>query len=360
MRPASLLRVVALLAAAGGWVSGSACPQQPWPPPCASDADCPQNLHCDADAVCQAIDPCEGVVCDAGTQCEAGECLPGGPCGGAVKRLPSVVLFVVDRSCSMDQQFGASGITKWDAAAAALSSTAAALEGLLSFGLTLFPDVTPDRCVQSDVPVPLSTDGADQIVALLTAATDAAHELFPDGPCVTNIDTAMSQADSLLQNPELDANVVLVTDGRQAGCNEVNGEADATGTIRELFDRGIETVVVGYDRAADAAQLDAFAQAGGRPNPDADVDFYPATDPAALEATLLELANAALDCRLRLAVDPPDPTQLYLFLDNMRSESFSYDAASRTIVLEGDACQLMQTNQLQRVEVVFGGCPEAG
>ncbi|OGQ23432.1 MAG: hypothetical protein A2138_10405 [Deltaproteobacteria bacterium RBG_16_71_12] len=333
------------------------CPADGLLPPCASDADCATGLRCNDVGNCQLIDPCEGVACEPGEQCEAGDCQPGGPCGGAVKLLPAVVLFVVDRSCSMNNDLGGSGITKWQAAATALTATVSALEGSLLFGLTLFPDVAPDRCAQSQVPVPIGTEGAGQIATLLAAATDVSHELFPDGPCVTNIDTAMSQADALLRSPELDANVVLVTDGRQAGCNELEGPADAERTIGELFDRGIETVVVGYDRAADADQLDTFARAGGRPNSDVDVDFYPATDPAALETTLLDLATAALDCRLRLPVEPPDPAQLYLFLDDVRTASFSYDAPARTVVLEGDACQLMQTNQLQRVEVVFGGCP---
>lgn len=316
-------------------------------------------MRCDTIGNCQPVDPCEGVSCDAGEQCESGACRPGGPCGGAAKLLPAVVLFVVDRSCSMNNDYGGSGVTKWQAAATALSATVSALEGRLSFGLTLFPDVVPDRCAQSQVAVPIATASADPIASLMTAATDVSHELFPDGPCVTNIDTAMSQADWLLSSPDIEANVVLVTDGRQAGCNEVEGPADTEQTVRELFDRGIETVVVGYDRAADADQLDAFARAGGRINPDVDVDFYPAADPAALEATLLDLANGALDCRLRLPVEPPDATQLYLFLDDVRTSSFSYDAATRTVTLLDDACQLMQTNQLERVELVFGGCPGA-
>jgi hypothetical protein len=257
----------------------------------------------------------------------------------------------------MTNTLGASGVTKWQAAASALSATSAALDDALLFGLTLFPDTSGERCEQTDVTVGIRANTAAEIDAVLTDALEANAVLFPDGPCVTNIDTAMSQAAGLVTAGGLDAQVVLVTDGRQAGCNVETGEADATATIRELYDLGVETVVVGFDRAADALVLDTFARAGGRPNPEVDVDFYPATEPLALEQTLTDLANDALDCAFRLRAAPPDEGALYVFVDEVRTESFSYDALTRVLTLSGEACTALSSGDDVRVDVVFGGCP---
>ncbi len=55
--------------------------------------------------------------------------------------------------------------------------------------------------------------------SLLTASLMNSDPYFPNGPCVTNIDTAMAQAqtDPALVDPTRDNFVLLLTDGKQSG-----------------------------------------------------------------------------------------------------------------------------------------------
>jgi hypothetical protein len=121
---------------------------------------------------------------------------------------------------------------------------------------------------------------------------------FPNGPCVTNIDTAMEQAttEPALDDPERESYVLLLTDGKQAGCNQAGGDAGTLQIITDLrMNRNVPTFVVGFGDQVDPAQLNEFADAGGVPTNDMSCDppcrFYMAEDGASLQTALDDIAK---------------------------------------------------------------------
>src|SRR5262249_50253612 len=135
--------------------------------------------------------------CADGKVCEPASsgCVPGSACGstavaGALVS-PSMII-ALDRSCSMTEKVGTK--TKWQIAVDALSNLTTTFKDKMYFGLTMFPDTTGDRCTQDAIPEPIGPMNEAPIQTMLTAALNAADPNFPDGPCVTNIDTGVQQA----------------------------------------------------------------------------------------------------------------------------------------------------------------------
>src|SRR6185436_9898365 len=88
----------------------------------------------------------------------------------------------------------------------------------IRFGLTLFPDLVAPACGQDVIPIPVAPGKELEIQTLLTNALKGADPYFPDNPCQTNIDTAMSQAQTepALADVDRKSFVLLLTDGKQA------------------------------------------------------------------------------------------------------------------------------------------------
>src|SRR4051812_32458988 len=68
--------------------------------------------------------------------------------------------------------------------------------GVIRYGLGLFPDVTGEKCAQDNATFPVAANNEAAISSLLTASLQIGNANYPDGPCVTNIDTAVQQAAS--------------------------------------------------------------------------------------------------------------------------------------------------------------------
>lgn len=161
-------------------------------------------------------------ACTSNVDCGTGECNPATrtcACGGqavAATRIPANLLIVLDRSCSMVDEV-APQVTKWQAAVSALSSLMTTYEQDIRFGLTLFPDTHGANCSQGPIPFPVGAN-ANAMRNRLQQALNEQDNLFPKGPCVTNIDTGMIQAkmDLSLRDKKHPSHVVLVTDGIQS------------------------------------------------------------------------------------------------------------------------------------------------
>jgi hypothetical protein len=208
--------------------------------PTGCPAACDEGDYCSQAGICIAIGTCaDPADCDDGLTCdEAGACVPGGGCGGleaTIEAVPPNLLVVLDRSCSMTSVVSG-GMDKWQIAVAALNGMTTAYEGQIRFGLTLFPDTVTPSCEQDVIPFPVGPGNEPGMQALLTAALSGSDPLYPDGPCVTNIDTGMLQAsgDPGLADPERASYVLLLTDGKQSsGCAAAGGDAGTTTIIAE-------------------------------------------------------------------------------------------------------------------------------
>src|SRR3990167_982023 len=86
-----------------------------------------------------------------------------------------------------------SGSTKWAIAVGALKTMMTKYTAKIRFGITLFPDIDSNQCGQGAIPLEPAVGNETKISTMLTNALKAADPLYPDGPCVTNIDTALLQ-----------------------------------------------------------------------------------------------------------------------------------------------------------------------
>ena len=327
---------------------GSNNPATPDAPPagCTVDDDCPDGMKCSAE----------------------GQCIGG--CGGETLDLtyvPPSFMVVLDRSCSMDKKPVATAAqTKWASAVAALGSVLTSHATDIDWGLTLFPDTTGATCAQDANTVPIGPGTAASIKTLLTNALAPADPLFPDGPCVTNIDTGLQQAalDPMLGTKA--SYVMLVTDGAQSACDVGGGDAGSEAAVRDLFTlRGIKTFVVGFGGGVDAPQLNKLSMLGGAPLAGA-TKYYQADTAAQLDQVIQSIAELVIGCEYTVDPAPPDVNQTYVFFENTELVprdtthvmGWDYDPATMKVTLYGSYCDRLQSRQVDDVDVVFG-CPVA-
>ena len=207
----------------------------------------------------------------------------------------SNVMIVLDRSCSMDKVPTGDTQTKWVSAVEAIDTLTTNYAGELRFGLIMFPDETGERCDQDgSIYVEVGPDNEADVMTAITGT-------LPDGPCVTNIDTAMAQ---VLDDPEFDTNpvdpvdrrsfVLLITDGAQSNaCGGVDRDPVTEATIGDLLAAGFPTYVVGFGGGVRAASLETFAAAGGVPRV-GDPVYYQADTAAELDAALDAIAGSVV------------------------------------------------------------------
>ncbi len=341
---------------------------------CAVDADCaatPGTL-CSASGHCLPPGGCEtDQDCESGFTCQASDggkaCMPGGDCGAqefGAEAVPPNMLLVQDRSCSMKDNVG--GKTKWQISVEAINQITTTYKDKIRFGMTWFPDIEGDKCLQeTPVPVPCAGGTESQIQALFSASLAPADPFYPDGPCVTNIDTAIMQAsaEASLKDPTRQNFAVLITDGKQAGCNAAGGDAGTVNILAGMFAAvpPIPTFVVGFGAETDPAQMNAFADAGGVPRNDPTTRYYQADDAATLQQALDVIAGSVVGCTLLLGDVPPDPADLYAFLDNLpvtrdptHQSGWDYDAATNTVTFYGTDCDNLKNGVVKDVDIVFG------
>ena len=336
-------------------------------PACTSPQFCSVTDVCIDQGTCAAPGDCgTGLTCDETTL----TCTPGGECGGqeaTAEVVPPNLLIVLDRSCSMTSKVN--GVSKWEIAVGAINTMTTSFMGKIRFGLTLFPDRGDGKnCQQTDFPVPVGADNEQAIQDLLTASLAASDPNYPDGPCVTNIDTAMEQAatEPALQDADRDSYVVLITDGKQAGCNAAGGDTGTTQIIQDLnTNEGVPTFVIGFGNGVDPAQMDIFAEAGGVPSADPTASYYKAEDQASLDTALSDIASKTLGCVYDLAETPEDQSKIYVFFDNTtevprdtnHQEGWDFDPATNQVTFYGQACEDLKAGDIDDVDIVFG-CKE--
>jgi hypothetical protein len=255
------------------------------------------------------------------------------------------------------------GTPKWEIAVTAVNKLTTDYVDQIRVGLTLFPDIVTPQCQQADIPIPVAPGNEPAIQALLTAALATNDPYYPDGPCVTPIDTAMQQAttEPAFADTDRKSYALLLTDGKQANCNAAGGDAGTTAIITTLAAQGVPTFVVGFGGQVDPAQLNIFADAGGMPTGDPQTHYYQAEDQISLDAALAAIADATISCVLQLETVPEDPNQLYVFFDKDPAgvpqdpdNGWTYDAGNNQITFHGTACQSLKDGTVTDVDVVYG------
>ena len=268
----------------------------------------------------------------------------------------------------MTEQVGTK--TKWQIAVEAISALTVTYKGKVHFGLTLFPDTTGAHCSQDAIPIPVGPGKESAIQALLTASLASSDSNFPNGPCVTNIDTGIQQAatDPALTEVGRKSYVLLLTDGRQAGCNLAGGDTGTTKIIKDLnAQKGVLTFVIGFGAGVDPAQMNTFAEAGGVANNDPTTKYYKAEDQVSLEAALAKIGNRTLSCTYNLTQVPPDPSTLFVFFENTHQilrdathhGGWDYEPSKNQVTFYGAECDQLRQGAVSDLDIVFG-CPVPG
>ncbi|MEZ4366257.1 MAG: VWA domain-containing protein [Kofleriaceae bacterium] len=282
----------------------------------------------------------------------------------AVEVVHPDVVIALDRSCSMKKLID--GVSKWALAVDAITSVTTSHAGDVRWGLNLFPDVDANSCGQGASAIPVGDGTEVAIQALLAASLSPTDANYPDGPCVTNIDSAMAQA---AETPAFAVDdrpgfVLLVTDGAQSGCSQAGGNAGTATLIGDLHDdAGITTFVVGFGDEVNAAKLNQFAELGGAPLAGA-TKYYQADDAAELDAALATIAGLVVSCEFHAAEPPPDLDAVYAFFDDAiavprapdHGDGWDYDPATQTFTFYGDACAQLQRGEVTDIDFVYG-CP---
>lgn len=333
---------------------------------------CVDPQICSVENSCIDPDTCLGDGdCGTGLKCDTmtNTCVPGGDCGGQEAKADPIapnLLVVLDRSCSMTAKVG--DLTKWDIAVQALNTMTTTFKGKIRFGLTLFPDLVPTSCAQDAIAIPVGVDNEMAIQTLLTASLMKADPYFPDGPCVTNIDTAVDQAniEPALTDMDRESYVLLITDGKQSGCNDAGGDAGTEMIIKALHDtKNVPTFVLGFGDGVDPAQMNLFAAAGGVPA-SMNQGYYDASDQASLDAALQTIADKTLGCTFKLDEKPPSADDIFVFFNNDKKaiprdlthmQGWDYDPITNQVTFYGGSCDDLKAGTVVDVDIVFG-CDE--
>jgi len=329
-------------------------------PACVAPQICSASGTCIDPGTCAVDSDClEGTICETAT----GKCVPGGTCGSQEAKIdpvPPNLLLVLDRSCSMKQAVGNS--TKWKIAVDAIVKMTTDYTGQIRFGLSLFPDLVTPNCAQDKIIVPVAPNKEMTIQTLMTKALLSVDPLYPNGPCVTNIETGMKQAatEPAFLDTDRASYAVLITDGKET----CGSDAVTEQTIKTMHDTaGVPTFVIGFGTGVDPAQMDKFAVAGGVPAGGGTSKYYDASDQASLDAALSTIAKSTLSCTYSLDSIPPNPSEIFVFFDNVTKvprdivNGWEYDIAKNQIVFYGPACDSLKNGIVKDVDIVFG-CDE--
>lgn len=338
---------------------------------CLSQFDCAQAEICQ-NGVCLPNEPggpCEiDLNCIDGEICDSGNCMPGGGnsgddmgCGGEVYQataIPPNVLIVLDRSGSMDAKLSGDEGTKWQVAQDAIGQVVTQYGAYVRFGLSLYPGLDPacdvgTGCAPGDVFVDVGVDTAPEIIDVL-ALVDTCTLGTPTAEALAGL-----QAYAGLEDLERPNFILLVTDGKST-CDP---PAPMVTALRNQTPE-IKTFVVGFGDGADPNELNGMAEAGGTALM-GDAKYYQADDAQALVDSFADIAGSVLSCTFVLDKVPPDPDELYVYIndgeilrDPIHVNGWDYVPENNQISFYGPPCSLLQSGQAKDLQIIFG-CPEA-
>jgi hypothetical protein len=338
-----------------------------------------------------------------------------GECGSSAVeasfRTPNM-LVVIDKSGSMADDFG--GGNKWEAMKQALDAALSAAAERIAFGLELYPFPNDpsqpislncgDRCCEhasgeGAINVPIESGGT-AVPKILNALNDTS----PGGgtPTAVALERALEYfTQGAGANLQGDRYVLLATDGGP-NCNELNDCADedptltctavmdgncpdedccALGTtasrqqclddaetlaqIEALKAAGIATFVVGIPGTeAYRTQLNRFAEAGGVPQQGGTDSYFAVDDTAGLTTVFTEITRQLVrSCDIQLVANPPDLKKINVAVNctvippsTPDGSGWSVDENTQpnTVVLSGPVCNWVQTQGVERVDILFG------
>jgi von Willebrand factor type A domain len=236
----------------------------------------------------------------------------------ADETLPPRILLVVDKSGSMgDDATGYPG-SKWNAARDVLSNVVTGLDNEAELGLMLYPDgdAQTNVCREGALEEAVQPNNADDIISTLDNTSPGGGT--PTAPTLIRARDALAQLGVqggsrvvVLAtdggpncNESMDGDTCQCVTGNQNDCQQFPGNCldneNASAAAQIVNDAGYPVFVVGIPGSENFAfVLNALADAGGTAQAGA-TRYYDATDAAALESALQEIAIRVGACRFDL------------------------------------------------------------
>jgi hypothetical protein len=317
--------------------------------------------------VTPSTEACTGGVdddCDGDLDCGDLDCEIDPACctsfDDTVPVIPSSVelLFVVDRSGSMDYPAAGTTNTRWVELEGAMDSVLPSLVDL-PLGLLTFPRM----------------DGTSELMSCMVASTPDIGIALGTGPTIsarlitvdprggdTPTPQALATADAYIRaHPTaLTRFVVLATDGLpEPNCGAtVPATVSAIASLRTAL--GVDTFVLGFvgpDRSGDTsgipalqAALNQMADAGGRAR-SGTLHYYEAVDGAAFERSLRAILASATDCGFDLASAPARPSAVVVRQNGLVVPSGMYTIAGNRLEFTGLACSAIRSGSVTSISV---------
>jgi hypothetical protein len=333
-------------------------------------------------------------------------------CGGdEVKAAPAVVnlLFVIDRSQSMESIPTGFTTSKWQAMVTSLKQALEGVRGKMAVGLQFFPDA-PEGSADARCGMPLGAELTVPVAAgdvAVNVIEEKLDESLPTGSTPTADALALAGkffsagAGASLEGKKY---VLLALDGGP-NCNEAlscgedtladrarctqtydkpescgatspfnccnqqgKGCLDAervVGEVERLRDAGIVTIVVGIPGSEPYAEvLDALADKGGAAASATSPKYFKVEDPASLTAALGALTlDLIKTCELQLESEPPAADKVNVYLDGvvvpqLGDDGWELDSSTAPpiIRLKGATCAGLEKNGAKSISAEFG-CP---
>jgi hypothetical protein len=291
--------------------------------------------------------------------------LPCHPGGSALIHAEPTVMFVLDRSASMNTTMTSTrgSPTRWQAIAAALGNVLPAVDNAMAVGALFFP--TPSggnrNCTVANAPDLLPAVGnVDALIRLMGAsatsgATPTAAAIDLAANALTALRTATAARALVLAtdgapncNSSLDALTCRCTSGTGgrvcASSVECLDDTRTDQAIARHAAQGLPTYVIGIQSQGDTQFVDvlnAMAVAGGRPRVGADVSYYAASSDVELDAAFTTIRDQVGACTF-LAASVPDPNgSIVINLDglDLTPDQWAWvNVSNGELVLTGDAC----------------------
>lgn len=163
------------------------------------------------------------------------------------------MIILLDRSFSMTGQ-------KWESAVAAVETFTEARQGIMRFGLVLFPweDPASPACGSANWIVPCDFYTADRIAAELGWTTQGGET--PTAPALEVVEAEID-----LSGGDRARFIILVTDGDPT-CPGATLDANvdlSVAVLDRLREEGVYTFVIGFGAEVSPARLNRLAEAGG-------------------------------------------------------------------------------------------------
>ncbi len=305
---------------------------------------------------------CDGLVDCADSSCEADRaCCT--PYDEVVPVVPSSVelVFVVDRSGSMDWPAQGTTRTRWEELRSAMDTVLPLLTDL-PMGLLTFPEMdgTPERLscrVASTLDIGIALGTGPAISARLVVVDPRAGD--------TPTPDALTTAENYLRThpTSLPRFVVLATDGLPEPNCGATVPAAVAGIERLRTTYHVDTFVLGFvgpDRDGSTAGIPALqdglnqmAVAGGRARTGT-LRYYEAVDGPAFERALRAILASATDCSFTLASAPARPSRVTVRQNGAVVPTSRYTLSGRNLTFTGAACDAIRAGTVTTISVSDG------